>query len=78
VVIDAVKKAEDTDALVVRLYDAWGQRGPVRLTCTAPVGQAHRADLLERRGEQLELAADGSVPFTVRPFEIVTLLLEPA
>jgi alpha-mannosidase len=78
VVIDAVKKAEDTDTLVVRLYDAWGQRGPVRLTCAAPIAKAHRADLLERPGEQLEPTADGSIPLTIRPFEIATLLLELA
>jgi alpha-mannosidase len=78
VVIDAVKKAEDTDTLVVRLYDSWGQRGPVSLTCARPVTNASRADLLERPTEQVALADDGSIPFTVRPFEIVTLLLEMA
>ncbi len=78
VVVDAVKQAEDTDALVVRLYEAWGQRGPVRLTCAAPVAEAHRADLLERAQERLDLAEDGSIPLRLRPFELVTLLLEPA
>jgi alpha-mannosidase len=76
VVIDAVKKAEDTNTMVVRLYEAWGQRGPARLTCAAPVAEARRADLLERPGERLEAGADGSVPLTLRPFEIVTLLLK--
>jgi alpha-mannosidase len=75
VVIDAVKKADDADALVVRLYEAWGQRGPARLTCAAPVAEARRADLLEREQERLELAEDGSIPLRLRPFEIVTLLL---
>jgi alpha-mannosidase len=78
VVIDAVKKAEDTDALVVRLYEAWGQRGPVRLTCAAPVAAVKRADLLERAQDGVETDRDGSIPLRLRPFEIVTLLLELA
>ncbi len=78
VVIDAVKKAEDSDAMVVRLYEAWGQRGPVRLTCAAPVAEARRADLLERERERLEPDDDGSIPLRLRPFEIATLLLDLA
>jgi alpha-mannosidase len=78
VVIDAVKKAEDTDALVVRLYEAWGQRGPVRLTCAASVAGVKRADLLERAQDGVETDRDGSIPLRLRPFEIVTLLLELA
>jgi alpha-mannosidase len=78
VIVDAVKKAEDADDLLVRLYEAQGQRGPVRLTSARAVARAHRADLLERPGEPVEIADDGSIPLTVRPFEIVTLLLELA
>jgi len=78
VVVDAVKKAEDTDAMVVRLYEAWGQRGPVRLLCDRPVTRVHRSDLLESPYEQLEVADDRSIPLTLRPFEIVTLLLQLA
>jgi alpha-mannosidase len=75
VVVDAVKKAEDGDNMVVRLYEALGQRGPVRLTCARPVADVRRANLLERPESKVELAADGSIPLSVHPFEIVTLLL---
>jgi alpha-mannosidase len=75
VVIDAVKKAEDTDAIVVRLYEAWGQRGPARLTCAAPVAEARRTDLLEHEQNRLEPDVDGSIPLHLRPFEIFTVLL---
>jgi alpha-mannosidase len=75
VVIDAVKKAEDTDAIVVRLYEAWGRRGPARLTCAAPVAEARRTDLLEHEQVRLEPDDDGSIPLHLRPFEIFTVLL---
>ncbi len=78
VVVDAVKKAEDSDDMVVRLYEAWGQRGPARLTCARRVTRARRADLLEHPHQALETEDDGSIAFNVRPFEILTLLLELA
>jgi alpha-mannosidase len=75
VVVDAIKKAEDSDEMVVRLYEAWGQRGPVRMTCSAPVAGVSRSDLLERPQGDVELDPDGSIPLDLRPFEIVTLML---
>ena len=78
VVVEAVKRPEDrARGLVVRLYDAWGRRGPVTLEAPWRVRRASRTDLLER--ELGEVAVDGhSVTFDIAPFEIVTLLLEPA
>ena len=78
VVIEAVKRSDDDPAaLVVRLYEAWGRRGPVTLTAPWKIRRATRTDLLER--ELSELPVDGyTVTFDVSPFEIVTLLLEPA
>lgn len=78
VVIDTVKPPEDgSQGLVVRLYEAWGQRGPVTLTAPGEIGLAARCDLLERDPD--ELAVEGSsVTVDVSPFEIVTLRLEPA
>ncbi len=70
--ISAVKVAEEGDALVVRLYEAYGTRGPCTLTCRLPVRTVATVDLLEREEHSLELEA-GRVTFTVRPFEIVTL-----
>ncbi|HEX3981011.1 MAG TPA: glycoside hydrolase family 38 C-terminal domain-containing protein, partial [Acidimicrobiales bacterium] len=78
VVIDAVKRADDDpDALVLRLYEAWGRRGPVTVRAPWEIRRGTRTDLLEREIE--EAAVDGSeVVFDISPFEIVTLKLEPA
>ena len=55
VVIDTVKTAEDgSDALVVRLYEAWGRRGPA--TVQAPVGhRPGRTVRSSRAGEDRDL-----------------------
>jgi len=74
-VIETVKLADD-GALVVRLYEAWGRRGPVTLRAPWPVGRAWRTDLLERPVDDV-VAADHDVVVELTPFQLVTLKLEP-
>jgi alpha-mannosidase len=76
VVLEVAKRAYDRpDSLVVRLYEAWGSRGPVTLTAPWPVARATRTDLLERDLEPV--ASDGpAVSFELAPFEIITLRLD--
>lgn len=81
VVLSALKAAEDTDDLIVRFYEAHGSRGPVTLQLGLPIESAHRADLLERQSDTVDVMRDGetsSITLTVRPFELVTLQLRPA
>jgi alpha-mannosidase len=73
-VLDTIKRAEDSDALVLRLYDAHGARGLARVSLGIPFTEARRANLLEDAGEALEVdGATIKVPY--RPHEIVTLLV---
>jgi alpha-mannosidase len=74
VVIDTVKKAEDSDNLILRLYEAHGTRGTVRLSSSLPVKSAVRCNLLEDEAEALEWS-DGGVSLDMTPFQIVTLKL---
>ena len=74
VVIDTVKQAEDSRAIIVRLYEAHGARGRVRLTSALPVRQATRCNFLEDEDRPLSWQ-NGGVSFAIRPFQIVTLKL---
>jgi len=74
-VIDGVKRAEDGDALVVRLYEAGGGRGTARLRVGVPFAGASRANLLEDRLGALEVDGD-AVVLAYRPFEILTVMLD--
>jgi alpha-mannosidase len=70
--VEAVKWADRSAGVVVRLCEVWGSRGRVRLTLKVPFTSVTRTDLLERDIEELE--HDGvAVEFPVRPFELVTL-----
>src|SRR4029078_1925203 len=50
-VLDAIKRAEDSDALVLRLYEAHGGRGVARVRLAVPFSPAVRANALEGEGE---------------------------
>ena len=73
-VLDTIKRAEDSDALVLRLYEAHGARGQARLRVVAPFSSARRANALEDDGEALDVDGD-EVVVPYRPHEIVTLKL---
>jgi alpha-mannosidase len=72
--IDTIKRAEDSDAIVIRLYEAHGARGAARVRLAWPVREAVRCNLLEDAGEALSVA-DGAIEITYRPHEIVSVLV---
>ena len=72
--LDTIKRAEDSDALVLRLYEPHGGRGEARVRLAAPVTSAARANLLEDEGEPLALRG-GEIVVPFRPWEIVTVVV---
>jgi alpha-mannosidase len=76
VVIETIKRAEDSHATVVRLYEAWGGRCKAKLRTTLPASRAFLCDLLERGREEVPVA-DGVIDLDLTPFRILTLKLEP-
>ena len=73
-VLDTVKRAEDSDALVVRLYEAHGGRGTARLRVGVTFTDAVSCNLLEDPGEPLETDGD-EVVLAYGPHEIVSVLV---
>ncbi len=74
IVIEAVKKAEDSNDLIVRLYEAHNSRGRTVLSCARPVQRAVLCDLEENELADLELTDNGLL-FEYKPFEIITVKL---
>jgi alpha-mannosidase len=74
-VLDTVKLAEDSDALVLRLYEAHGGRGRARIRLGVPFTAARRSNLLEDDLGPAEVDGD-AVLVDFRPWQIVTLLVE--
>jgi alpha-mannosidase len=76
VVVEAIKRAEDSDAIIVRLYEAWGGRCRAGLRTSLPARRATLCDLLERERSEVSVR-DGELYLELGPFKIVTLKLEP-
>lgn len=74
IVIDTLKKAEDSQAIILRLYEARGSRGRVCITSCLSVRAVWRVNLLEDELAPLEWQ-DG-VELDFRPFEIISLQLD--
>jgi alpha-mannosidase len=76
VVVEAIKLAEDSNAAIVRLYEAWGRPCTARVRTTLPASRAFLCDLLERDRNRVAVI-DGVVELELSPFKVVTLKLEP-
>ena len=72
VYVEAIKEAEDSDAIIVRLYDAYNTTAKVNVTFGFDVAKVEYASILEEAQEEIAVA-DNKVALTVKPFEIVTL-----
>lgn len=72
VVIDTVKRAEDSKAIIVRLYEAYGQRGDATITFGRTPAKITECDLMEENDTPAPLRG-ASVRLYMKPFEIRTL-----
>jgi len=75
VIVEAVKRAEDSNATIVRLYEAWGRPCRARIKTTLPHRRAWLCDLLERERSEVQVS-DGEVELDFTPFKVLTLKLE--
>lgn len=73
--ITAVKKAEDSDRLVVRMYQTDGTESICCVTLPARVKKVSFCDLMEREAEEVPVE-NGAVVLKFKPFEIHTILME--
>ncbi|MBN3035383.1 MAG: alpha-mannosidase [Bacteroidales bacterium] len=72
ILVSAVKKAEDNDGIIIRLYETHGHETDVSLRFAAPVVEAMLTDLIERPERMLETEGN-LLKLHFSPHEIVTL-----
>jgi len=73
-VIETVKKAEDSSDLIVRLYECHNARGRAEIAFAVPPSASFLCDMEENELAELDVV-DGVVSLDYRPFEILTLKL---
>jgi alpha-mannosidase len=74
--LGSLKRAEDGRGVILRLYEPHGARGNATLRFAFGVARAERVNLLEEPEGTAELEG-GEILLDVRPFEVVTLRVEP-
>jgi len=75
VILDWVKKAEDSNDLIVRLYEAYGGRSVTKLQSSLLIDSVEVSNFLEdSTGDQLTMR-NGQVQLVLGAFEVLTLKL---
>lgn len=75
VIIDSIKKAEDSDEIIIRLHEAYGQSLKTTLTFGLRADAASECDLLERVTTPLKIVKS-KLSLKFSPFEIKTLMVK--
>jgi alpha-mannosidase len=77
-VLTAMKKAEDSDALILRFYESAGLRTSAVITLPNAFTQATEVNLMERKKNEEEpiLRSGGHLSMTVSPYSITTLQID--
>ncbi len=75
VVVETVKVAEDSDAIIVRAYETWNSKTPVVLTFTSDILEATECNLMEEEDVAVEYSGN-TLSSTFKPFEIKTFKIK--
>lgn len=75
VVIETVKVAEDSDALIVRAYETWNAKTPASLTFCDEILNATECNLMEEDDAAVEFSGK-TISATFKPFEIKTFKIK--
>ena len=75
VILETVKQAENGEGTVLRFYECQNARTKATVTVPAEFTKAYSTNLLEQVEEELAVV-DGKVTFTIKPYEIYTILLK--
>lgn len=75
VIIEVVKKAEDNEGIIIRLYECYNRRENVCLTFFKDIFEVWECSLLEDKQEEINVTGN-SFSFKINPYEIKTFLLK--
>ena len=76
----ALKKTEDRETFIVRIYNPTDSKQTGNLKFAAPLSNAWLTNLNEDRADKIKLSntSANTVPITADPHKIVTVEIEPA
>lgn len=75
IIIETLKTAEDSDEMVIRMYETWNQKTDCTLSVCGEIEQAHETNLLEENEQKL-FAEGNSIKLSFKPFELKTVKIK--
>jgi alpha-mannosidase len=73
VIIEVVKKAEDSEDIIIRMYECYNRRTRAKVTFFKELLEVWECDLMENNMEKIGISSSGcSFEFTIKPYEIKT------
>lgn len=79
VIIDTVKKSEDGDFIILRVYESFGGNSNFDLNVSFPLVSAFLCNVLEEQDQPLKFHTQNSVsvvPLHITPFKFLTIKLQ--
>jgi alpha-mannosidase len=73
--LSALKKAEDSDATILRLYEPHGDRGQAVIESSSPLREALLVNILEEPIKPLQIDEEKRVRLPFTPFEVLNVKL---
>ena len=70
-----LKKAEDSDAIILRFYEPHGARGHTSLETALPVQKAFLVNILEEEAQELTIEDEQRITIPFQPFQVISLKL---
>jgi alpha-mannosidase len=77
IIIETIKRAENGNGIIVRMYEYQRQRGSFTLATAFPLAAAWKANLLEEDQESIPVEGN-QLQYSIKPYQILTLRLIPA
>jgi len=76
ILIETIKKPEDNDGLIIRLYEYYGLKTQAILKSSFEINTAFECDLLEENKSKVNVYKNSFIKFTILPYEIKTFRLK--
>jgi len=77
VLVSTIKKAENNDGMIVRLYETDGRDTAIQILVDTPLRGVWEVDLMENQIRDISVNSLGEIPVSMKKFEIKTLILFP-
>ncbi|CAG8548946.1 8292_t:CDS:10, partial [Diversispora eburnea] len=73
VILNTIKRAEDSDDIILRLYEAYGGQAVARLRSSLQIDHIYETNILEDNKYLIDYTSEDGAIIKFKPFQIITL-----